>query len=119
MPKASKLLTADDIFAAADIQDEQVEIPEWGGHVLIRPLSKGQHSTALKRAEKKGQVDNTLLEDCFIEYALVNPKLSKDEISKLRQKNAGLVERILRAIMKASNLTPEEAADAERAFRDE
>lgn len=34
-----KILTAADILAAPDIKTYEVEVPEWGGVVLLRPMS--------------------------------------------------------------------------------
>lgn len=34
-----KLLTANEILAAPDLKQERVEVPEWGGDVILRGLS--------------------------------------------------------------------------------
>lgn len=39
------LLTRDQILAAKDIATEQVDVPEWGGAVLVRGLSGGARDT--------------------------------------------------------------------------
>lgn len=56
----TKLLSRAQILAANDVKTETVEVPEWGGSVLVRTMTAGQrdaYETALYNLAKGG-VDN-------------------------------------------------------------
>jgi hypothetical protein len=117
-PAKQNVLSAEELFAAPDITEEYVEIPEWKGGVMVRAITKGQHQTARKRSMRKNDVDPDLFEINLLEVGLSAPKLSRDEIAKLKEKKAGAVERIIAAILRISGLNEEAAAEADKAFRD-
>jgi hypothetical protein len=116
-PAEAKLLTAEEIWAAPDLNEEDVEIPEWGGCVKVRALTKGQHQSARKRSSVKGMIDPDLLEVELLVLGLSVPELTRQEAARLKEKKAGVVERILGRILVISGLeeTPE---SLEAAFRD-
>lgn len=58
-----KLLTANDIIGAKDLVDERVEVPEWGGDVILRSLS------ALDREEV--EAETTEIETKFDEKGAI------------------------------------------------
>ena len=63
-----KILTADEIWAAKDIEERIVPVPQWGGAVRIRTLSQKQSAELRRRATrvnpttKQSEMDNEALE---------------------------------------------------------
>lgn len=113
-----KVLTSEELFAAPDIQEEYVAIPEWKGGVMVRALTNGQYQAVRKRALRKGDVDPDLFEQGLLVAGLSAPKLSQDEVAQLREKKAGVVEKIVAAILEVSGLSQEAAAERDRNFPD-
>jgi len=69
-----KILTADEIWAAKDIEERTVPVPQWGGAVRIRTLSQKQSAELRRKAQrinpatKQSELDNEALEQLlFIE----------------------------------------------------
>lgn len=108
---AQKMLTADDIWSAKDIEERTVSIPQWGGTVRIRTFSKKQVSELTKaathrnRATGKDEVDNDELEALIFTEGMIEPKFTKEDYVKLCEKAAAPIAIILKAIMDASGLT--------------
>ena len=45
----TNLLTKEMILSASDIRTKEVEVPEWGGSVLIRQLTRSEQDDLMKR----------------------------------------------------------------------
>ena len=111
------ILSAAEIFAAQDIEERTVDIPQWGGAVRIRTFSKRQASEMTKRATVKDKytgkesVDNDKLEALLFTEGIIDPEFSVDDYEQLQEKSAVAISVILRAIMDASGLS--EAATTE------
>lgn len=61
--KKKKALSADQILSARDFETSEVEVPEWGGIVLVRTLSEGDYMDWI-RASREKQVDASI--DLFV-----------------------------------------------------
>jgi hypothetical protein len=111
------ILSADEIFAAKDIEERTVDVPQWGGAVRIRTFSKRQATDMSKRATVKDRhtgkesVDNDRLEALLFAEGIIEPKFTVDDYEQLQEKSAVAISVILRAIMDASGLS--EAATTE------
>jgi hypothetical protein len=105
------ILTADEIWAAKDIEERTVDIPQWGGSVRIRTFSKEQADVMRKRATsqdritKQDVVDNEMLEALLFVEGVIEPHFSLDDYEKIQKKSAVAVSLVLRAIMDASGLS--------------
>jgi hypothetical protein len=112
---ASRFLSADDIWAADDIREGEVEVPEWGGKVHIRGLTLQQMAALANQASKtlpngQANVDRELSVALTLIYGMVEPRLALNDVPRLREKSAAAVTRIVQAI---NALGPtEEAVDA-------
>lgn len=112
------ILSAAEIFAAQDIEERTVPVPQWGGSVKIRTFSKRQASDMTKRATVKDRhtgkesVDNDRLEALLFSEGIVDPKFTVDDYEQLQDKSAVAISVILRAIMDASGLSEAAVTDA-------
>lgn len=107
------ILSADEIWAAHDIREHVVEVPEWGGSVRVRALNLKQISAiaaaTTKRNPRTGQDDldrEQMMLRTLIE-GIIEPPLSMADATKLQEKSAAVVSRIVQAI---SELGPTEEA---------
>lgn len=97
MPAAKKKplprLTFEQIEAAEDIKQETVEVPEWGGSVVVRGVPKADYDAFLL-LESPDDV-HFLLSKAFVE-----PAIDEEQAAKLRQKSASAMERVEATIMR-------------------
>ena len=108
-----KTLTADEIVQAKGYPEETIDIPEWGGSVTVRSLSMGARSDIAEKAftgeGDKRKVDNFKFAILSVKHGLIVPKLTDEQADKLADKGPEVIERLLAAIWKLSNLSPESA----------
>lgn len=113
-----KVLTFDDIAQASDLGEQEVDMPEWGGSVVIRPLTVAE----LDKARVEGK-DATSINKLTLRMSLVKPALTPDQIETIWATRSGTaMSRLLEAIARANGMgdrgTPEEAQkEKEAAFR--
>jgi len=100
----ARILSAAEIWAAKDIREEEVEVPEWGGSVRVRGLDLVQIAAVADAATKtnrrtgRDETDRKLLMLYTLIEGLVEPKLSYDDAAQLEKKSATAVTRIVQAI---------------------
>lgn len=109
-------LTREAILSAPDIIEKEIDIPEWGGSVLIRTLTKAQQVKLRKEATVDGHLDENRLEILIFVHGVVEPQFTADDHDKLKEKSASAMDRVLLEIYRGSGMTKEEAARIERAF---
>lgn len=123
----AKFLTFEQIMAAPDLAEEVVEVPEWGGAVKIKALTKSlqqrlrQDATlrANTQTQKQGDIDSSRLEMLLLVHGVVEPKLELAHIPQLREKAAGPIEHILKALLRLNGMTEEAVEKAEATFPEE
>lgn len=114
-----RYLTADDIIAAADLDERDVYVPQWDGTVTIRGFSKARQQELRKRATIDGEVDTDRLEvflfiEGVVDRETKEPLFTAEHYEQLRNKNAAAVDIVLRQITEASGNAP---ADPQRGLR--
>lgn len=107
-------LTAEELWAADDIREDTLFVPEWGKKVRIRGLTLEQMAalaTKVTRRMPNGQdaIDRELSVALTLIYGMIEPKLSELDAHRLSEKSASAVTRIVQAI-NALGVT-EEAVD--------
>lgn len=106
----SALLTAEELFAAQDIDEQDVFIPEWGKSVRVRSLTLHQVAQITKAATRRmpngtEDTDREQQSALMIVAAMVTPKLTAADVPKLKLKSAKAITRIVNAI---ANIGPTE-----------
>ena len=126
-----RILTADEIYAADDIEERVVPVPQWGrdAGVRIRALSQKQAGELRKRASrtnmvtKQVEIDNDTLEALLFVEGVVEPKFTLTDYARLQDKSMaamGLIQREIldisgmsEAAVKEATKSPAEGLDAE------
>lgn len=106
----SQHLALASILAAADLPTKVVDMPEWGGTVLVRGLSKGAYDDLQKRITEQVQAAGLaedegadalradLTEAEMVAACLAEPKVTPDEARQLRYKSIAAYKRLNEAI---------------------
>lgn len=119
MSENNEFLSLDTIFAAPDINTDVVDVPEWGGKVQVKGISKGDQMAIRKKAMVKNVVDETKFEGLLLVAGVVSPELKEHHIPQLFKKSSGAIDRVLGKVMELSGMTDESAKDAEADLKSE
>ena len=110
----NKYLSRDVILKVQDYRTDEVEIPEWGGIVLVRELTAAQvQALGFGMATEDGGVDprrDPVLMTRIAAWGIIDENgkqlFSEDDIEELGQKAYGAIQRIAEAVMRLSDLSP-------------
>lgn len=117
----SKILSKADILTASDLTTEQVEVPEWGGAVIVRSMTGAQRdayeATLMTRdAAGKLEVNTDNMRAKLLLVTLVdeqgNPLFTAEDLAALSGKNAGAIERLALVAQKLNGLNRTAVDDA-------
>ena len=121
----SKYLSRDDILQTQGIRTDEVEVPEWGGKILVRELSaaevakigfgmagKGGGETEVDLA-KLGEYVPQMIAWCVVDENL-NSIFDLEDIMRLSAKSINPVQQIITKIMELSDLSPDEEGEPEK-----
>lgn len=118
------ILNKDQIWGADDIQERDVEVPQWKGpdgkpgQVRIRSLTLEQVSEirahAVKTVKGKEEVDARLQMAGLLCEGIIQPELDFNEAQRLMKKSAAAVGVIVQAINEISGLLAEDVSEAEK-----
>lgn len=103
-------ISFDDALASDDTAEEKMFIPEWGGNITIKPLTKTEVDFIRKRSRGKDvrtkSDRNALYErELFVAGVLMKGKnVTRTEYQRLLEKNAGVMIRITNRIAEKSGL---------------
>lgn len=114
---SAALLTAEAILAAQDTPEDTVLVPEWGGSVKVRGLTKRQQIDIRREAMVAGEVDQEKVQMGIWLQGVVQPRFTPEQLGPLLEKNAGAVDRVLSAILGLSGMTEEAVKEKEKMFR--
>ncbi len=100
------------IFAAKDIAEEVVEVPEWGGvKIKLKSLTAAQSTDAYRKAPKdgKGQINAVQYGFYLFMKAAYDPKTDKllfddSDLNTLMKKNVGVLSRLANKVSMLSGL---------------
>jgi hypothetical protein len=100
----SEFLTEDELLDFDDIKEEDLIIPEWGNKkVRIRGLTLEQMAAAVAKGTRRDArgvetVDREAVIALTLAYGMVKPKISPQNVARLKAKSAGAITRISAAI---------------------
>jgi hypothetical protein len=117
----SKYLTRDRILAVQDFATEVVDVPEWGGQVLVRELSASEvEKIGFDMATPDGGIDARKARGIMaqvVAWATIDegnePIFTKNDLRELGKKSYPAIQRIASTIMRLSGLSAEEKEEAE------
>lgn len=111
---APQYLTREQIDAADDLTYEPVEVPEWGGTVLVRGLTgteRARFEGAMVRNPKRINLEDyqaRLVVSCLVD-GKGNQLYSAREVANLGRKSAVALNRVYEVAQRLSGLTDEDA----------
>lgn len=109
-------LSVEQIAAADDLGRETIEVPEWGGSVVVRGLGYGEWVDVRDASIVGGQQDERLLARLLFAAALVEPAVTPEQAEILVNKSAAAVNRLMEAVTRLSGNSAEAFAEAEAGF---
>lgn len=119
MAKEKKVLGAADILNFKDLKPVEVEVPEWGGSVFIRPISAAESLQFIadnERNKDKGDSAVRLMVLSVVDED-GNPLFTEGDLPKVREKSFRAIMRIQKEALKLNGLgdDKEELKDAKNA----
>lgn len=114
---SSRLLTLEHILAASDLEQREVEVPEWGGSVRVKGMSKRDQQALRRAATVGGVMDPDRLELLLLVHGLAEPALTVEQAEQLAGKSAAGFDRVLKEIMALNGMTEQAQTEALRTFR--
>ena len=119
-PQPLHLLTREEIFAAEPaLPTETVEVPEWGGSVIVRGLTgSGRDAFEATLIKQRGRKQESNLENFrakLIVRSVVDEKgnllFGERDIRALGEKSAIALERVYEVAQRLSKLTPDDVEE--------
>lgn len=117
----SDLLTRDEILAAEDIQSEVVEVPEWGGSVIVKGLSGTERDaferTIIRNIDGKGPAKSDLrnFRAKLAAWSIVDEDdkriFTKADVNALGNKSAAALQRVFNVAQRLSGLSEEDVEE--------
>jgi hypothetical protein len=109
-------LTKEQILAAADLPEEVVDVPEWGGKVLIRGMT-GAERDAFEESVMVTRGNNRelnlrnfrakLVARSIVDPATKERMFTDNEIAELGKKSARALQRVFEAALRLNGMTAE------------
>jgi len=110
------VLTLDDILAKDDLGEKEVNVPEWGGTVVIRGLGYGEFVSVRDKSIVNGEQDETIFGVGLLAAAFVNPVLNEEQAKALFNRSSAAVVRLTGEIVSLSGIGGQAFVDAEADF---
>lgn len=113
-------LTIEQIEQANDLKESDIDVPNWGGKLHIRELTRQQQiEIENKSRDEDGNIDIHKMQMLIMIHCVVEPKLEEKHIPILNQKNFNVIDEILKELDRLAYVREEEIAAARKTFRDE
>ncbi len=105
-------LTRDMILRAVDIRTERVDVPEWGGAVIVRGMTALERDTMLKAVDPKADhISDSELKAFLCAHCIMdehgNSLFSDQDIATLQTKNPAILDRISNRVLSLSGVGSE------------
>ena len=117
----TNIVSAEMVLGAETRPTVEVEMPEWGGAVIIRAFSKAQYIAMQKAAgfNSSGEDgDLAAFQKQMFMHGVEDPKFSQEQVDALFESQGGTtVDRVLVAIADLNKLSEEEAKVTKAKFR--
>lgn len=112
-----KILTLDDIKEAEDVTERTVPVPQWGGSVIVRSITKRQMRVIKAQSrDKDGDLQEDEVEKQLFLQGLVSPAVTEEDYEMFLDKSSAAVDTITKAIIGTSKLDDEAVTKQEKTF---
>lgn len=110
------LLTRDQILAADDLKRETIEVPEWGGEVIVRSLTGAERDafedSVVKQRGKSRELNLRNARARLVSLSLIdeagNKLFTDKDVDLLGRKSAAGLDRVFAAAQRLSGLTEQD-----------
>ena len=115
----TKFLTREQILAADDLQTEEVNIPEWGGVVLVRALSGAERDALEASMVRKNGKSMSVNMDNFraklVSMCVINESgkriFTQADVKELSKKSASALDKIFGVAQRLSGLSGKDVGE--------
>lgn len=111
-------LSKQDILAVNDRKPQTIDVPEWGGQVIVMPMSGKDRLTFELMVSSEKQLTSIGVYSQILVRCLVNDNgirlFNDDEIDLISQKNAAVLTRLAPIAQRLSGLAPDDIDDAKK-----
>lgn len=110
------ILTLDQIKQAKDVQREEIDIPQWGGSVVVQGVNVIDGMALLKQMQKEGseEIDPEKAMLYSIIVGVVEPKFTESDVEWLKTKSMAATSKITEAFMRLSGFETKAVKDARK-----
>lgn len=123
----STYLSRDDILSAQDFRTDEVEVPEWGGTVLVRELSAMEaENIGFSMADKQGNIDLSKAKGLAVRTVALGvidedyrKVFTRKDVEALGKHSRIAINRIATRIMQLSGMSPEPDKDEDAETKNE
>ena len=122
------LVSRDDILSAHDLKRETVEVPEWGGEVLLRTLSgreRDAFEASMVKTKGNKRIDNLenlrarLVALCMIDEQGKQLFRTTAEIAMLGDKSIAALQRVYNKCAEMNGMSDQDVEDLTEGFDEE
>lgn len=112
-------LSSVEILESSVLCEKEIEIPQWGGSVIIKEFSKAKQQQIRREATdiENGEINTDKLELLMFIHGVIDPVLSQEDYFALREKSAMAIDIVLKEIMDLSGLNQAVIKEKEKQFR--
>ena len=97
-PKAEPTILTRDALLTSSGKTETYVIPELGGAVVLRPLTRQEQKDIATKSKVDEKHDEMRAEGLMIVLACVDPVLKPEDVDAFRAQDAGIVDRLVTRI---------------------
>lgn len=112
-------LSKEAIFAAKDTEVHEIEVPEWGGTILLRSMTGAQRNNYEHWAHQQSKADSPdyrgirerLISCCAVDES-GSPLFTEEDIAALAAKNSEVIDRLHEQCQKLCGMDADAVEDA-------
>lgn len=110
------VLNREQILGALDLKSESVDVPEWGGQVLVSVMSGAARDAlmdTLATPQSSSRFQGVMIASTVVDEAS-KPVFSADDVEALTRKNPDVMARVVSVAMRLNGIGQKAVAEAEK-----
>lgn len=110
------VLNREQILGALDLKNEPVDVPEWGGQVLVSVMSGAARDAlmdTLATPQSSSRFQGVVIASTVVDEA-GKPVFSADDVEALTRKNPDVMARVVAVAMRLNGIGTKAISDAEK-----